>query len=110
MANEADFRKQVGVILRAPVVLILGLLWVVYVWWWVAGLGVAAGLAMLLLHPIAYPIAYALTWLAHAFENSSEPVLPNYWEVYPDRYVDLCMNSLRLGFPTLQRWLLTGFD
>jgi hypothetical protein len=105
-----EFRRQVGIILRLPIVLFLGILWVLYIWWWIAGFGIATTIILLVLHPIVYPILYVLIWIILAFDNSAEPVLPNYWKNYPDNYFEWCQRCLKLGFPTLRRWLLEGFD
>jgi hypothetical protein len=102
-------RQQVGVALRFPVVLILAVLWLVYFWWWIAGFGVGFALLMLVLQPLAYPLIWGLSYLYLAFENSSEPTLPDYWKHYPDYWFDLSSQVVRLGFPTLGRWLKKGF-
>jgi len=105
-----EFRRQFGILLRLPVVLFLALLWLLYIWWWIAAFGVVVTVALLILQPILYPILYALTWLILAFGNSGDPVLPNYWKNYPDSYFDWCRSCLKLGFPSLQRWLLEGWQ
>jgi hypothetical protein len=43
-----------------------------------------------------------------AFLNSPDPVLPEYWKDYPWCYLHRIENCVKLGFPTLSRWLLTG--
>jgi uncharacterized protein (DUF2062 family) len=78
-------------------------------WWWLAAIGVAAALTMLILRPLAYPVLYVLTYLALAWGNSDDPVLPGYFDRYPDEYLEWCTKSLKLGFPTLKRWLIQGF-
>lgn len=107
--DQLELRRQIGIALRFPVVALLALVWVVYLWWWLASIGLAAALVMLVLYPVAYPLLRIFTYLTLAFQNSKEPVLPGYWERYPDRYLDWCAKSLKLGFPTLRRWLLEGF-
>jgi hypothetical protein len=110
MANDQlEFRKQFGVLLRLPIVGLLGLSWVFYFWWWLASIGIAIAVAILVLRPLLYPVLYAFTWLFLAFANSNEKVLPDYWEQYPAVYIEWCKKSLKLGFPTLRRWLLQGF-
>jgi hypothetical protein len=107
--NDAQgLRKQVGFFLRLPFVLFLGLLWVIYCWWWIAAFGIIMTLIILILYQILYPILYAFVWLYYAFINSSDQVLPNYWKNYPDNLYDWCKSCIKLGFPTLQRWLLEG--
>lgn len=104
-----EFRKQVGFALRLVVVLVLGALWVAYIWWWLAGVGLLVSIAILILHPFVYPVLYVLVWIDLAFNNRPGPVLPGYWDNYPDRYFNWCWRCLRFGFPTLRRWLLEGF-
>ena len=104
------FRRQVGVVLRFPVVLVLGLLWIGLLWWWLAIGGLVLGVAGLVLQPLVYPIAYLFKWLSLAFKNSKAPVLPGYFDKYPDQLLQFCGDAIKLGFPTLEQWLLEGFD
>lgn len=71
-------RKQIGIALCFPVVATPGLLWIACLWWWIAGIGIAAAILMLMLRPPAFPILYVITWLCLAFSNSKDPVLPIY--------------------------------
>ena len=105
-----EFRKTIGVLLRFPIVAFLGFLWTVYVWSWIAGGSIVLTVVLLIVQPLIYPILWPLTWLALAFGNSGDPVLPNYWTNYPDSYLNWCGRCLKLGFPTLQRWLLEGWS
>ncbi len=102
-------RKQIGVALRFPIVALLCFLWIVYLWWWIAGIGIVVAIVMLILRPPAYPILYIFTWLYLAFLNSKDPVLHGYWDDYPGKYIEWCAKSLKLGFPKLHRWLVEGF-
>lgn len=104
-----EFRRQVGFLLRLPIVAVLCLLWVFYVWWWIFGLSVVITVALLVLQPVLYLILWPLNWLALAFGNSGDPVLPGYWSKYPDSYLDWCQRCAKLGFPTLLRWLREGW-
>jgi hypothetical protein len=107
--EKLKLRRQIGIGLRFPVVAVLALLWLVYLWWWLAAIGLAVAVAMLVLRPLAYPPLYVLTYLELAFSNSNEPVLPGYFDRYPDKYIEWCEKSIKLGFPTLKRWLREGF-
>ena len=111
MSNDRiELRRQIGIGLRFLVVAVLTLLWLLYLWWWLAMIGIAAAIAMLILRPLAYPVLYAFTYLALAFTNSrEEDVLLGYWDNYPDKYFKWCEKSFKLGFPTLRRWVLEGF-
>jgi hypothetical protein len=105
-----EFRRTVGVLMRFPVVAILGLFWTVYVWSWIAGGCIVLSVILLILQPVLYPILWLLNWLLLAFGNSADKVLPNYWTRYPDVYFELVRDCLKLGFPTLRRWLLEGWQ
>ena len=107
--EQLVLRKQMGIVLRFPVVAILTILWIIYLWWWIAGIGVAFSLIILILRPPAYPILFFITWLCLAFSNSKAQVLPGYWDEYPKKHFEGIFNSLKLGFPTLWRWLTEGF-
>ena len=109
MPDDLELRRYVGLALRAVVVAFLAFLWVVSVWWFLAALGIAAGLAMLVVHPVAYLVLYPLVFLTYAFTNSREPILPGYWNRYPDMYLEFCWKSLKLGFPTMFHWVFDGF-
>ena len=109
-SDSTELRKQVGIVLRLPVVLLLGAAWVVFIWWWLAGLMVVLAGGALILKPLGYPIRYAFRWLVLAYKNSTDEVLPNYWDRYPDEYVEGIGEALTLGFPNLHRWLVDGFD
>ena len=98
----SNFRDAVGVILRAPVVLALTILWVCTIW----PLIVAFNILALILQPLVYPFAFTFEWLHYAFLGKKGEVLPEYWKNYPDEHV----NNMSTGFPTLQRWLWKGFE
>lgn len=98
----SEFRDAVGVVLRLPVVAALAALWVVAIWPLVVG----AVLLVLVIQPVLYPFAYAWEWLKYAFLGRKDPVLQGYWNSYPDE----CLSWLKSGFPTLKRWLLTGWE
>ena len=103
-------RRAVGILLRFPVVLFLAFYWYVCIWWWVAGLGIAAAGFVLIAAPLLYlPLKFA-HFVILAFQNSGEPALPGYWNGYPRRYFDWCARCLRLGSPTLRRWLYEGWS
>lgn len=108
--SKNELRRQIGIGLRFLPVAGLAILWLVCLWWWLAVIGVALGVAGLILQPLAYPVLYLLTYLALAFKNSNDPVLPGYFERYPDEGIEWCAKSIKLGFPTLKRWLLEGFE
>ena len=102
-------RSVVGMCLRLPIVVFVGLLWMVYLWWVIVVFSIVVSAALIILQPAAYPLLYALMWLSLAFGNSSDPVLPGYWSGYPGYYFRWCWRCIRLGFPTLRRWLVVGF-
>jgi hypothetical protein len=104
-----ESRRQIGIVIRSPLVFLLGFLWYGYIWWWVFGFSLAASAAVLVLLPIAYPFAYIIELCVLAFKNSGDPVLPTYWRDYPKSYLKWCRTCFELGFRTLRRWLLTGF-
>jgi hypothetical protein len=97
-----DFRKQVGVILRFPVAVILTMIWLICFWWWIAGIMIVFSLLGLVLQPVIYPVV----WLCSAFANSD---ISHYWDNYPDKYFNSMGNALRLGFRALAKWTLEGF-
>jgi hypothetical protein len=103
-----EFRRCLGILLRAPVVLLAGAIWVLSVWWWIAGFSITITLGVLVLHPIAYPVLFILEECRLAYLNSGDPVLPNYWKDYPECYLNWCRKYITLGFPVLCRWLLEG--
>jgi hypothetical protein len=105
----SDFRRLTGILLRFPIVLFLFLLWVIYVWWWIAAFGLSTAVVLLILQPLLYPFLYGIEWVLLAFTNSGNPVLPNYFKNYPDGYVTWCKECFKLGFPTLRRWLVQGW-
>lgn len=105
-----EFRRLIGIVLRFPVVLALGLLWICLLWWCLAISGLVLGVAGLVLQPLVYPVAYLFERLSLAFKNSKDPVLPGYFAKYPDQLIQFCGDAIKLGFPTLQQWLLKGFD
>jgi hypothetical protein len=107
--NSLEVRRRVGIGLRTVPVLILAGLWYVYLWWWIALGCVMIGLIMTILHPIAFVFLYPITYLGLAFTNSADPVLPDYWDQYPEKYFEYCPSAAKLGYRTLLRWLLTGF-
>lgn len=108
--DQMELRRQIGIGLRFLPVAVLALLWLVCLWWQLAAIGVAAALTMLILRPVAYPVLYFLSYLALAWDNSNDPVgLPGYFDGYPDEYFEWCAKSIKLGFPTLRRWLMQGF-
>src|SRR5688572_19040453 len=107
--DELDFRRQIGVALRFIIVLVPAVVWVAELWWWLAAIGVAFNLAMIALHPLGYLVLYPLVYIQLAITDSREPVLPTYWDDYPDKYLDWCWRSIKLGFPTLWRWVINGF-
>jgi len=110
-SGVAEIRKAVGILLRLPIVALLGLLWAVYIWSVIVAFAISVSVVLLILHPLAYPILYVLTWLAMAFQNDSHSeVLPGYFEHYPECYFDWCLRCIKLGFPTLYRWLSKGFS
>jgi len=109
VAHLPQFRRLVGILLRLPVVVSLGGLWVACIWWWIVGLSFMLATLVLIMFPILYPLAWCVEWLALAFKNSGDPVLPEYWKGYPDKYVDWCRTCIKLGFPTLRRWLMEGW-
>ena len=101
-------RKQIGILLRAPLVGLLGLAWIVFIWWWVAAIGLAFWLAVLVLTPIAYPAVWVWEYARLAITNSDEPLLPDYWTDYPDLHIQMCKKTIMLGFPALGHLLHTG--
>jgi hypothetical protein len=105
-----DLRKHVGIALRFLVAVPLSILWVVYFWWWIAGIIIGLSLLGLVLQPVIYPVIYPVAWLCSAFLNSHDPVLPHYWDHYPDKYFDVMGNALQLGFRALAKWTLEGPD
>ncbi|MBM4124987.1 MAG: hypothetical protein FJ246_08570 [Nitrospira sp.] len=98
----SGFRDAVGVILRAPVVGVLALLWIATIWPLIVGANVIGILGQ----PLVYPFAYTLEWLQYAFLGKKGEVLPDFWKGYPDDYIA----NIGTGFPTLQRWLFKGFE
>jgi hypothetical protein len=108
--SKDELRAQIGIGLRFLPVTGLALLWLVFIWWWLAAILVAMSVALLILQPVAYPLLYLFTYLGLAFKNSNDPVLPGYFEQYPDEGIELCAKSIKVGFPTLKRWLLEGFE
>lgn len=100
-----EFRRMIGVLLRFPVAAFLSLFWIVYIWPWIAGGSIVLTVGLLILRPLLYLILWPLAWLLMAFENKGDPVLPDYWNNYPDSYLNWCGRCLRLGFPTMRRWL-----
>lgn len=108
-------RWVVGVVLRAPVIFVLAWMWL-YV---LVPLGILlslAGIAWLIVVPLCYLPLAALHWLFLALINSSSPVLPHYWDYYPESFAQLrrelpreAREFVTLGFPTLYRWLMHGF-
>lgn len=94
-------REAVGVVLRAPVVTALTLLWVA-LWWPLCLVGILFAFAV---YPLIYPFAYSVIWLQYAFLGRKDKVLSNYWAGWPDEFI-----GFSIGFPTLKRWLLEGFD
>lgn len=109
-SEDLELRRQIGIALRFPVVAVLAILWVLVFWWWMAPLGVVLGLIYLILTPIAYPALYVFTYVSLAFNNSKEPVLKDYFKAYPDEELGLCLRSLKVGFKTLNEWLVRGFS
>jgi hypothetical protein len=107
--SSLEFRRRVGIGLRAVPVLILAGLWYVYLWWWIVLGCFVVGVVMTILHPIAFVFLCPIAYLVLAFTNSVDPVLPGYWEQYPEKYFEYCPNAAKLGYRTLLRWLLTGF-
>lgn len=107
--DRHELRRQVGIVLRAIPVAVLALGWYLYLWWWIALLGIAAAIAAIILQPVAYPVLYAGSFVMLAFTNSKGEVLPGYWRGYPRDYLEWVESSLKLGFATLRRWLLHGF-
>jgi hypothetical protein len=104
--RAVEIRRNVGFILRLPLALFAALLWVMYVWWWIAGIRVAAALLLLILQPVAYRAVYFFKWLGLAFSDSTEEVvLPNYWAGYPERYYQWCREALTFGFAPIVRFL-----
>ena len=108
--RDSILRAQIGIALRFPVVALLGLLWVICLWWWVAVIRIVFALLWLILKPIFYPLIYILVWVYMAFMNSSDPVLPYYWSEYPAWFFVECRDSFKLGFPTLRKWLIDGWE
>ncbi len=106
----SDIRRQVGVVLRFPVVAFLGVLWVVYVWWWLAALLIGFVLAWLVLQYLAYWPMKTVLWLIAAFNNDDSSILPDYWDGYPEDVLSEIPQAVRIGFPTLRRWLVDGFS
>lgn len=104
-----DGRYIVGVALRLPVVLVLTVAWLYY-WALCVIVVCGAALAILVLQPLLYRILYFLFWLESAFSNRNEEILPGYWKNYPDYLFAWCEKALKLGFPTLYRWLTIGFE
>ena len=96
------FREFVGILLRTPVVMYLGICWILFVW----SLIVTVALCLILVKPLFYPFICLIAWLWHAFIGSKKKVLPKYWEEYPGRYLKWC----KMGFPTLIRWWFKGFQ
>ena len=107
--DQLELRRKIGFYLRFPAVAFLALLWLTCFWWWLAAIGIAIEVAMLIARPLAYPLLYVLDYLRLAFFNSKDPVLPNYFEDYPDEHIEGCWRLIKLGFPTLKRGLLEGF-
>jgi len=93
-------RELVGFLLRLPVVAILAVLWILSIW----PVIVVLNLIGIVLIPIAYFPLFLVNWLHYSFLGRNEAVLPDYWEDYPDVYV----NNMQTGFPTLKKWLLKG--
>ncbi|MCW5199116.1 hypothetical protein VU06_05205, partial [Desulfobulbus sp. F3] len=98
----SELRDSVGVILRAPVVLAVTILWICTAW----PLVVFKNLLAIVCLPMAYPFAFALTWLQYAFLAKRDEILPEYWKDYPDGYI----KNMSAGFPALKKMLLKGFD
>jgi hypothetical protein len=110
MASDHQLRRQVGIVLRFPIVAFLGVLWIVCLWWWIAGIVITISMISLVLQPFIAAIARPFAWLALAFSNKNDEELPNYMDRYPTVYFEWCLKSLKLGFPTLRHWLLEGFE
>ncbi len=103
-------RRQVGVVLRAPIVAALATVWICCIWFWYVLLVAAIAAAHLIILPLAYWPLFGLGWIAAAFGNSDEPILPEYWKEYPAKIFDGVVTAAKLGFPTLKRWLFQGFS
>lgn len=108
--SRNDLRKQVGIILRFPIVVLVAVLWLTLVWWWIVGFAVFGALIALVGVPLTYPFLYFAEWLRLAFLNSDEPTCPNYFKGYPDDYLNWISNAMRLGFPTLNKWIFEGWN
>lgn len=106
----SEFRKEVGIVLRFPIVCILGILWVLLLWWWLLAFTIIGTAIALVWIPLAFPFAYTLEWLRLAFKNSDQATCPGYFEDYPDQYLKWIVNAAKLGFPTLNSWLCKGWD
>ena len=100
-----DFRKQVGIILRLPVVVVLGILWVVLLWWWIVLFAMIGTSIALIGVPLTYPFVYAVEWIRLAFLNSNDPTCPDHFDGYPDNYLKWTVDAIKLGFPTLNGWI-----
>jgi hypothetical protein len=105
-----DFRKQVGIVIRLPIVCVLGILWVLLLWWWLLAFTILGAAIAIVWRPLAFPFAYVLEWLHLAFKNSDEATCPGYFKDYPDQYLKWIESAAKLGFPTLSLWLFEGWD
>lgn len=98
----SETREFVGLALRFPVVAVLTFLWILTIW----PLIVAVTVWALFAAPALYPFSYSWEWLKFAFLGRKDPILPGYWKGYPDDYI----KNFKIGFPTLKKWLLEGWN
>lgn len=109
--NGLAIRKRVGVVLRGIPVFYAAIFWTFYVWLWMVGVVILFAVCVTVLQAVFYYPAKIVAYLVLAVENSDAtgPLLPGYWNDYPGRYIRWCKAALKLGFPTLRRWLFEGF-
>jgi hypothetical protein len=90
-------RKAIGVVLRLPLIMVLTLLWIVYVWSFIF----AYTILCVTIKPLFFPVA----WLWWAFIGSNAKA-SDYFQGYPGKELKI----LTSGFPTLKKWLTVGFS
>jgi hypothetical protein len=108
--DAVRFRQQVGIVLRFPIVCLLGIVWVLLLWWWLLGFTIIGAAFAIIGTPLAFPFVYAFEWLRLAFQNSDQETCPGYFKDYPDQYLKWIESAAKLGFPTLDLWLFKGWD
>jgi hypothetical protein len=67
--EDLELRRQVGLVLRVPIVGFLGILWIGLIWWWLAPLAVTVIVGVVTLQLVAYPFLYVMKYISLALQN-----------------------------------------